>query len=357
MSIYQLGRKTKIWLLALGFIGLLLASLVAIAGQDGLIRQEISFTHGENVLKGVLVSPEKAATATPCVIFVHGAGDMPRDAYGYYTIYWKRFADKGWCSLAWDKPGVGASAGDWQLQSMDDRASEVSAAMNFLRSRSGMKNTSIGLIGFSQAGWVMPKVVNQRDDVAFVISVSGAIDWMEQARYSGDKRLSAEGFSKQQIARVNKFGNRVNAAIRSGASYQTYLTIMSKAPEGESARMSAHYWEFVKRNWRANVRKDLRQVNVPVLALFGAKDAYVDPIISARIYRQELKRSSAPFFDVITFDNADHALMLSDKIQPSYQGLDAWILLFKILFWGEKNFPDGFFVMLENWLDRFGRAT
>ncbi len=350
--IIRVLRNSKT-LFVVAIIILLSIGTVLATNTDGLMYEEFSFTHEGNTLKGVLVSPKNPGPSTPCVIFVHGSGKTPRDAYGYYQSYWERFANKGWCSMSWDKPGVGRSEGNWKHQSMDDRALEVSAAINFLRSRPGMAKTPIGLIGFSQAGWVMPKVAGKRNDLAFIISVSGAIDWMEQSRYSGEIRLKSEGFSTQKIAKINAFGNRVDAAIKSNAPYQTYLKLMENAPDGESAQMSAGFWKFVQRNWQSNVRQDLRNVNVPFLAIFGGNDAYVDPTISARVYSQELELSPAPFFEVLTFKNGDHNLMASDEIKPIKQGLGAWFFLFKIWIGGEHIFPDGYLTTLENWLARF----
>lgn len=78
--------------------------------------------HGGNTLQGVLILPATIKEITSCVVFVHGSGNTPRDAYGYYESIWRLFARKGWCSLSWDKPGVGGSGGDWRSQSMEDRA-------------------------------------------------------------------------------------------------------------------------------------------------------------------------------------------------------------------------------------------
>ncbi len=352
MADIRFDSKRNLLALLLAVFAFSLLTISVFASQDKMLRQEISFISNGNLLKGVLVTPA-GNTAAPCLVFVHGSGATPRDNYGYYKPYWQRFAQKGWCSLSWDKPGVGASEGDWQLQSMDDRAMEVSAAMDFLRSRPGMKNTPIGLIGISQAGWVMPKLSAMRNDLAFIISISGAIDWMEQSRYSGDIRLKSEGYSPQEIQRIKLFEYRMDLSLRDGDSYQSYLALMEIAPKGEDRPMSEKFWNFVQLNWRSNVRDDLRNINVPVLALFGANDAYVDAVKSAQVYRQELEISSAPFFEIVTFEGADHALMQSDKIQPSNEGLGALLVLFKIWFGNEKIFPDGYMTTLENWLDRF----
>jgi hypothetical protein len=329
-----------------------LAMVIVVAADEApLVRKNVSFVHAGNILQGVLVLPGTAATLDSCVIFVHGSGDMPRDAYGYYEPLWHLFAEKGWCSLSWDKPGVGDSEGDWQLQSMEDRASEVAAAIEFLRTQMDNGEGQIGLIGFSQAGWVLPKVANRRDDVAFLISVSGAVNWMAQSRYSGRQRMTAEGLSGQEIEAAEEDAGAVNALIQKGAPYAAYLSHI--AGEVDVKPMSEAFWGFVKRNWRADVRTDLQALDVPMLALFGSHDAYVDPESSANAYRQLLGLSAVPFFEVRLFDHADHGLMKADQIKPAHQGVAAWLTLLKIWFLGGDIFADGVLASLANWLDKF----
>lgn len=304
------------WLAGLMVALLALGAIIVLAEEDGLERKAISFVHAGNTLQGLLILPAGTDKPGACTVFVHGSGDMPRDAYGYYESFWRLFADKGWCSLSWDKPGIGGSEGDWRSQSMEDRAAEVSAAIDFLRQDVGLEDGLVGLIGFSQAGWVMPKVVNRRDDVAFMISVSGAVNWMEQSRYSGRKRMQAEGMSEQEIALAERDADRINVLIQSNASYETYLDHIGGASDAEA--MSAAFWGFAKRNWRADVWADLRKIDVPMLALFGSHDAYVDPITSAHAYRTELAQSEAPFFVVRIFDHADHGMMVTDNVKPTH---------------------------------------
>jgi pimeloyl-ACP methyl ester carboxylesterase len=331
-------------------LGLSMVTVVA-ADEVPLVRKDVSFVHAGNILQGVLVLPSAAVTPDSCVIFVHGSGDMPRDAYGYYEPLWHLFAEKGWCSLSWDKPGVGDSEGDWRLQSMEDRASEVAAAIDFLRTQMDNGKGQIGLIGFSQAGWVLPKVANQRDDVAFLISVSGAVNWMAQSRYSGRQRMTAEGLSGHEIEAAEEAADAVNALIQSDAPYTAYLGHI--AGDVDVKPMSDAFWGFVKRNWSADVRTDLQALHVPMLALFGSHDAYVDPESSADAYRQLLGLSAAPFFEVRLFNHADHGLMKTDQIKPAHQGAAAWLTLLKIWFLGSDIFADGVLASLANWLDKF----
>ncbi len=208
----------------------------------------------------------------------------------------------------------------------------------------------MALVGFSQAGWVMPKVVGRRHDIAFMISVSGAVDWMEQSRYSGRKRMQAEGMSEQEIDAEERAADGINALIRSDASYEAYLEHIAVLPDAEP--MDAAFWGFAKRNWRSNVRADLRKVDVPVLALYGSHDAYVDPVASAATYRAELARSAAPFSEVRIFDHADHGLLATDEVKPAHQGLDAWLMLLRIWLGGDDVFAPGVLECLAEWMDR-----
>lgn len=96
------------------------------------------------------------------------------------------------------------------------------------------------------------KVFNRREDVAFMISVSGAINWMEQSRYSGRKRMEAEGMSEQEIEVAERVADGINALIQSDASYEAYLDHISGDPDAQP--MSEAFWGFAKRNWRADLR-------------------------------------------------------------------------------------------------------
>jgi hypothetical protein len=56
----------------------------------------------------------------------------------------------------YDKRGVGGSTGDWNTASFDDLAGDVVAAVEYLETRGDIDHGQIGLLGISQAGWIMP---------------------------------------------------------------------------------------------------------------------------------------------------------------------------------------------------------
>jgi dienelactone hydrolase len=171
-------------------ITVLFVVLVIIFEDVDYQQHALSFMHNGNRLSGTIIVPKSQAGPFPVMVFVHGDGVMPYDAYGYYHTLWNRLAQQGIASFAWDKPGVGKSQGDWLNQSMDDRAKETIAAMEVLKRHSDINPDKIGLIGYSQAGWVLPLVAEKSDDADFIIVVSGAINWMDQGGYLTKMRMT-----------------------------------------------------------------------------------------------------------------------------------------------------------------------
>ena len=48
------------------------------------------------------------------------------------------------------------------------------SAFEYLKTRSDIDHAQIGLLGVSQAGWIMPLAALRATDIAFLISISGA---------------------------------------------------------------------------------------------------------------------------------------------------------------------------------------
>src|SRR5260370_37832271 len=97
-------------------------------------QEEVSFRSGDNTLKGTLVLPGTPGPH-PAVAFVHGSGALGRDDWTLHPPLREHLARHGIASLCWDKPGVGASTGDWTRQSFRDLALEALPAGRFLRGR------------------------------------------------------------------------------------------------------------------------------------------------------------------------------------------------------------------------------
>src|SRR5438270_7820626 len=132
-------------------------------------REDVRFSNGDTHLAGTLISPNTGGKH-PAIILVHASGAEDRE----YLLPFARFLiRRGMAVLGYDKRGVGGSTGDWKIASYEDLAGDVGAAFEYLQSRSDIDHSAIGLLGWSQAGWIMPLVATRAKDIAFLISVSG----------------------------------------------------------------------------------------------------------------------------------------------------------------------------------------
>ncbi|MEM9981733.1 MAG: alpha/beta fold hydrolase [Bacteroidota bacterium] len=135
-------------------------------------------------LSGTLYKPKAPYAA---VVLVHGSGQEPRMAE-----FAELLAKNGISVFTYDKRGVGESGGIYAgpevgTNNIDQAnltllAKDASAAVNILHKQ--YKNVPIGLVGFSQAGWIIPIAANKNQLVDFMVLFScPVITTLEQLRF------------------------------------------------------------------------------------------------------------------------------------------------------------------------------
>lgn len=339
------GKKTLLLLVAL------LAICLLVGCNKNYREMPISFEHAGNHLSGSLILPKNSQEPFPVVVFVHGDGVTPYDGYGYYRPLWNRLAERGIASFSWDKPGIGGSQGDWENQSMDDRADEAITAIDALKKRTEIAPNKIGLIGYSQAGWVLPLVARKSDYPDFMVLVSAAINWMDQGAYMTKIRMTQEGFSDKQIKQVIEKNRSTSAQLFSPTStYEEYLQYYHA-----SAALKEHYetaltperFQFVKLNWRYDARESLKEISAPTLAVFGKHDVNVDPAESIRVYKKVFEESGNKDLTIEIFPDAQHSLLKQKYFKQTIPGI-GFLIKFKLL--GEDAFAEGYLESVVDWI-------
>lgn len=197
--------------------------------------------------------------------------------------------DNGYAILSWDKPGVGNSEGDWQFQSMKDRQVNVESAISLLRHQYGFTIDQIGIIGFSQAGWVIPQVANKHKRLRFIIGVGIALNWKEQSWYLTRTQLEQEKASISKIRR--SYQNHISEfkLLEEKPSYERYLRETSQKSEVVSEKR----YHFLLRNYKSDSRQPLSVLSQPTLVLLGQKDRNTDVAKTYRHLKGLKSRSKA----------------------------------------------------------------
>ncbi len=110
------------------------------------------------MLAGTLTHP-KSPNRTPAVVLISGSSAHDRDytaARGYRLFWWlaDTLSRRGVAVLRLDNRGIGQSTGNHDSATTTDRASDVRAALAFLRARPDIDSTRLGLIGISEGGLI-----------------------------------------------------------------------------------------------------------------------------------------------------------------------------------------------------------
>lgn len=261
------------------------AALVAVVGNSyDFTERDVTIPVAGGVLAGVLTEPTNT-TARGLVVLVHGDGPVDATQNGLYDPWFDGAAASGFATLSWSKPGVGASDGDWLSQSMADRAVEVETVIDWARAQPEIPTSTLVLWGASQAGWVIPTVVADRDDVDGVVAVGTAVNWLRQGQFNRESELDHDDAGPEERARAEATSANTAALLERGAPYDEYAATTTDP-------MSRDRWGFVERNFRADATEELRRAStrdIPWLLLAGEHDRNVDVIETANVYRDELR--------------------------------------------------------------------
>ncbi|HAS47355.1 MAG TPA: alpha/beta hydrolase [Microscillaceae bacterium] len=320
---------------------LLLVAFFVWLPESNYTTYPMRFLSKQDTLSGLLNIPdERPQDSLTLLIFVHGDGALPANAHGYYEPIWRHLAESGIATLSWDKKGVGSSQGNWLSQNMEDRAQEVRDAIAYARNLKKWRFSKIGVIGFSQGGWVLPLIGHHSKVQApdFMMIASGAINWMEQSDYLTTQRLKNEGKAGAELTEGLAQNKADHRFLLQNKPYEAYVTYehQKTVKSGTKPRlMTRQRYYFVQKNMQADARAGLQRVKCPIFALFGAKDLNVDAEKSATTYRAIFRKHRPKKYKVHTYANATHSLLKVRYFQTANPGT---AFMWKFWFFGKNAF-------------------
>src|SRR5882724_12932768 len=160
--------------------------------------QKIAFADGDVRLAGALLEPDGRGPF-PAVVLVHGAGPGTHDEPAF-IVHANAFLSQGFAVLTYDKRSSGDSTGNLETSDYEDLARDVAAAVRFLRTRSEIAPSKIGLLGRSEGGWVGTLAASHDPQVSFVVMSSGcAVGPYEETLYWTRTSLRAKGVPDRRI--------------------------------------------------------------------------------------------------------------------------------------------------------------
>jgi uncharacterized protein len=288
---------------------------------------EVTFTHLGARLAGTIERPE-SVEARAAAVFVHGSGPATRDGFAAFAAH---LAGAGIASLRYDKPGCGASGGDWTAQTFDDRAAEALTALRTLGDP--VPATCRGLIGGSQGGWIAALAASASSDVRFAVCLSPAgVTPAEQEAFRIEHQGAAEGLPRAQIAEALQVFERRLELMRSGVAAEEVF-------EREADARAQPWFGLVGDETVEELRFDfgiydfdaaavLARVRCPVLGVWGERDVIVPVEASVAAYRRAASSAGRDNDEFHVLEGADHGLRRpgsSERVPELFATVIDWI--------------------------------
>lgn len=258
-------------------------------------QHTLQVDYQQSRLEGTLIVPH-GVVSPPVVLLVHGDGAQDRWSDGGYLPLVRYLVSQGIAVFSWDKPGVGASQGNWLAQTMDDRAHEAAFMLQQLKQMPELAASRVGFLGFSQAGWVVPDA-SAFAKADFAILVGAAINWRDQGSYYLRQRLSREGMSEQNIR---------EAVARDSVDFATQFTPQAAL---RPCKVSCNRDDFERRNAFADARGAIARMHTPVMIMMGKDDRNVDPQETLTVWAADLPANTVRCIKPVA--GATHGLLRS----------------------------------------------
>lgn len=315
--------------------------------------EPVSFANGENSFAGTLTVPEYPGKH-PAVVMITGSGPQNRDeeivGFKIFGIIADHLTRNGIAVLRYDDRGVGESKGKSVSESTtEDFSGDVIEAVKYLRTRTDINSSQIGLMGHSEGGIIAPISAVKDKNIAFIIlmagtGVSGKDIILEQSKLI----QKAEGTPDEEIVKSNELmaeimlvaekstpgkddrqedwkivKEKIKKEIIDGIDKQTEEekkgitdkeTYAENMANGQLAQMKSVWMKYFL---SYNPAPTLEKVNCPVLMLFGGLDLQVPPAQNEKPMKDALKKAGNKDVTVKLFPKANHLFQEAIKGSPS----------------------------------------
>ncbi|MET1053919.1 MAG: alpha/beta fold hydrolase [Pedobacter sp.] len=265
------------------------------ASVQDFSTEDVNFKSAGIILAGTIFKPKQSYAS---VVLVHGSGKETRMA-GMASL----LAGKGIMVFSYDKRGSGKSGGIYAgpevgTNNIDSAnlkllALDASAASKTLLAHLPKDHGPLGLMGFSQAGWVIPLAAYSNPGVDFIVIFSGpVVSTLEQLRF--------------------QFYTQGNASFWDTHTEDEARRHISSDPDR---------YQFAA----TDPRDALARLSCPGLWLFGGKDIQV-PVALSTERLNTLKAQGKPYMYRL-FPDLGHNTAFAKSQEP----VDAAILWIKAL--------------------------
>lgn len=314
--------------------------------------EDVTYRNGELTIAGTFTKPQSGGPF-PTVLLITGSGPQNRDeellGHRPFLLLADTLTRAGYAVLRSDDRGVGGTGGKLDDANYTDLAGDVTAGVNYLRSRTDVDRTRIGLLGHSEGGFLGPLAASKPDSgVAFVIMMAGP------AAKGGDVLVeqvkliaAAQGATPDKVDERGRLTTELVELLRKGdvAGAKELQRRFNAAQPPDQRVPDSEVGAELTTNFLALVNYDpapaMSALRVPVLAFYGDKDLQVPPSQSDPAARAAL--AANPDATVHTFPGLNHLMQPTQTGNPAeYAAIETTIapeVLTYVTNWLTQRFP------------------
>ena len=278
----------------------------------------------------------------PAVIMLHGSDPHYRFRGNVVTF----FASRGIAVLSWDKRGNFRSGGSFATATIDTFAADGAAAIRWLRARSEIDPTRVGVWGISQGGWPASVLAAHDSSLAFVIlhagsSLTPAVQGEDEMRMRVIESGGTQGDMDDLLAYYRQYLDLLRGRTTRESLDEIYRALREK---GNRYIWPPSVATSARERWQAGINDfdpvpNWSTARVPVLAMFGEFDGYVPPETNVPVLRAAFARSGNRDTTIVVFRNANH------RFEESSRRISRdWVI-------GSRYLPE-YYTTMAAWLDR-----
>lgn len=299
-------------------------------------EEEVGYENKRDGVKlaGTLTFP-RGKGPFPAVLLITGSGPQDRNesllGHKPFLVLADYLTRQGIAVLRVDDRGVGGSTGSTLNSTTENFAADVTAGIEFLKTRKEIDPKQIGLIGHSEGGLVAPMVAAQNGDVAFIVLMAGAGLTGEEVLYKqGAMIMKANGASAGQLAKQRATQESMFKILKEekdpAAAEKRLREELSKSLTEEEKKKSeqtiAVHIKLANTPWfryylTLDPRPALRKVKCPVLALNGENDLQVSANENLREIEAALKAGGNNDGAIVRLPKLNHLFQTSETGSPN----------------------------------------
>lgn len=308
-------------------------------GELPYTAEEVPFENpaaGNIKLAGTLTLPQDVKNP-PVAVLITGSGGQNRDEelepfnHRPFLVLADHLTRNGIAVLRYDDRGVGASQGSQQDATSADFATDVEAAVNYLKTRKDIDTSKIGLIGHSEGGLIADLVItDQKNNIAFFVSLAGtAISGGDVITSQTEKMAQLNGEESNITAFDKKLSNKIFDYIATAKDttgmdkmLESILNeALQNAPEDIKNKYTPEIIAEVKNQFenpwllyfvKTDPANYIERITIPTLVLNGGKDVQVLPSLNLPAYEKALRKAGNKDYTVKELPDLNHLFQTAE---------------------------------------------